>query len=163
MVVTLLNLVSGFTALVCIVNGWYMGSALLILLAAVFDHLDGRIARKGNDCTDMGKQLDSLCDLVSFGVAPALLILFQFLPAGWFVPGAVAAVCYVLCGAYRLARFNISGQVDYFTGIPITMAGLMLALLSLPGVLWAAPAMMAVLVLLGVLMVSTLRIPKLGR
>lgn len=158
---TLLNLVFGCMAIVVILqNGITTGTgpageylldlpekiwlaALFIAIAAVVDFLDGFVARLLNASSDMGKQLDSLADVVSFGVAPGL-ILYQFLRLSiareengldtsvlWLLP-AVLVPC---AAAYRLARFNIDTTQSYgFKGVPVPAVGLVVA--SLPMIYW---------------------------
>ena len=115
-------------------------AAIFIGIAGIIDFLDGFIARLFKAETAMGKQLDSLSDMVSFGVAPAV-ILYQFLrmgfmrqengldvPVGWFFP----AFIFACAGAYRLARFNLDDtQASGFKGVPIPAAGLVVAALPL--------------------------------
>jgi len=118
-------------------------ASLFIAIAAVVDFLDGFVARLFNATSEMGKQLDSLADVVSFGVAPSLII-YQFLRLSfakqedgldvstiWLVPALFIAAA----GAYRLARFNIDTSQQYgFKGVPIPAAGLLIA--SLPMIYW---------------------------
>ena len=103
---------------------------MAILLAAVFDALDGKVARLSGATSKFGVQYDSLADLVSFGVAPALLAFSWALrPYGKF--GWLAAFLFVVCGALRLARFNVmaaSRGTKYFKGLPIPAAAAMIAL-----------------------------------
>lgn len=160
LLMTMCNLMCGFIALVCITQGWFKEASLLIFLAAVCDSLDGRIARRGNATTDIGKELDSLCDVVSFGVAPALLIYIQFFSESMSLIALSAALFYVVCGAYRLARFNISHNHDFFVGIPITLAGIVIAVLAWAGSGLPGEVMIGALVILGFLMVSTIKVPK---
>ena len=160
LLMTMCNLMCGFIALVCITKGWFTEASLLILLAAVCDSLDGRIARRGNATTDIGKELDSLCDVVSFGVAPALLVYIQFFAESMSLIALLAALFYVVCGAYRLARFNISNNPDFFVGIPITLAGIVTAVLAWLGSGLPGEVMIAALLILGFLMVSTIKVPK---
>lgn len=160
LLMTMCNLMCGFIALVCITKGWFTEASLLILLAAVCDSLDGRIARRGNATTDIGKELDSLCDVVSFGVAPALLVYIQFFAESMSLIALLAALFYVVCGAYRLARFNISNNPDFFVGIPITLAGIVTAVLAWLGSGLPGEVMVAALLILGFLMVSTIKVPK---
>ncbi len=157
---TLLNLICGCIAIVFILqNGIqinYEGNlvalseqmwlaSLFIGLAAVIDFFDGFVARLFNATSDMGKQLDSLADVVSFGVAPSM-IMYQFLRMSFvssqssvntsvwlFVPAFIIAAA----GAYRLARFNIdTSQSDGFKGVPIPAVGILIA--SLPLIYWNA-------------------------
>jgi CDP-diacylglycerol--serine O-phosphatidyltransferase len=158
------------------------GAALLVVAALVFDVLDGRIARRRHVAGSLGRELDSLADVISFGVAPACLAY----AAGMSRPlDAIALLYFAACGISRLARYNITaeavtaggGTVTYFEGTPIptsTLLVLLLALLArlnrigpeLPlGVVVLGPLDLHPLVLLfvlsGSLMISkTLRIPK---
>ena len=109
-------------------------AAALIVIAAFMDSLDGRIARLLNVTSEFGAQLDSLADLVSFGVAPAITIYLwnlhtiEFQGVGWAI-----VLFYVVCSALRLARFNVQSDDDheahkmktFFTGVPIPAAGIL--------------------------------------
>lgn len=125
--ITLMNLSFGVIAILFINKGYGRMSLLFILLAALFDRFDGKVARKLNTESAFGKELDSLCDLVSFGIAPALLIYQAVL---YKVPGGglTLTVLFILCGAIRLARFNVSESHGVFYGIPITAAGVLMTL-----------------------------------
>ncbi|MBD5352989.1 MAG: CDP-diacylglycerol--serine O-phosphatidyltransferase [Bacteroides sp.] len=113
--ITCLNLTSGCVALVLAFNGFYGYASLAICAAAVFDFLDGAVARLMGAYSDIGAELDSLSDLVSFGVAPGLMVYCQ-LPA----PYNIVAVIIPVCGALRLARFNVdTRQTTSFIGLPI--------------------------------------------
>lgn len=102
---TCASLFSGFYSMVASINGEFHAAAVAILVAGVFDALDGRVARLTGSTSGFGMQLDSLCDLVSFGVAPALLAyLWALLPYGRY--GWLASFLYVATTALRLARFN---------------------------------------------------------
>jgi CDP-diacylglycerol--serine O-phosphatidyltransferase len=159
-------------------------AAIAILFAIPFDALDGRIARMTNTCSDFGKELDSLADVITFGVAPSLLAFvwgFHFLPDSinpqlrqhLMQAGAFICFLFLLSGASRLARFNISHDAQprnpgrpgrkYFVGMPIpAAAGLLAATIHLcygiPVAIWwiAIPWLMMV-ALAGFLMVSTWR------
>lgn len=190
---TLLNLVFGTMAIVFIMqNGLILtgsdsGESLIILpeklymasiciaCAAVIDFLDGFVARLLKASSEMGKQLDSLADVVSFGVAPGLII-YQFLRLSyaqqedgldistlWLLPAFIVPCA----GAYRLARFNIDTTQSYgFKGVPIPAAGLLIA--SFPLIYWFSNDAwviqlmqnkwfwMAVIAIVSYLMVSTL-------
>jgi CDP-diacylglycerol--serine O-phosphatidyltransferase len=112
-------------------------SCLFVMAAAVFDRFDGKLARKLDVASEMGKQLDSLCDLISFGVAPAVIAWkLHFAYASMFFPfgrliGYALALAFPIAGAIRLARFNLQEECDCFYGIPITLAGSLLTLLNL--------------------------------
>lgn len=119
------NLFFGFFSIVKGLQLDFAWSASAILLAAVFDVLDGRIARLTKGTSEFGVQYDSLCDLVSFGLAPAFLMyqygLQDFGRIGWII-----CFLFLACGALRLARFNVQSSVGKasgdFTGLPIPMA-----------------------------------------
>ncbi len=123
------SLFAGFYAMVAAVNGRFESAALAILISLVLDGLDGRLARLTQTTSGFGLQYDSLSDLVAFGVAPALLVyLWALKPFGRF--GWVAAFLFVVCGALRLARFNVqTGSLDprYFNGLPIPAAATFVA------------------------------------
>jgi CDP-diacylglycerol--serine O-phosphatidyltransferase len=122
--VTTASLFCGFYAVISAIQGNFYQAAISILVAAVLDGLDGRIARMTQTTSAFGVQYDSLSDLIAFGLAPGIVVfLWALKPFGRF--GWVAAFLYVVCGALRLARFNVQvGQVDpnYFVGLPIPAA-----------------------------------------
>ncbi len=124
------NLFCGFWAIISVFQEKFYYAAVAILLAGVFDVLDGKVARLSGATSKFGVQYDSLADLISFGVAPALLAFSWALrPYGRF--GWLAAFLFVVCGALRLARFNVmsaSGDTKYFKGLPIPAAATMIAL-----------------------------------
>ena len=112
-------------------------SCLFAIAAALFDRFDGQLARKLNATSEIGKQLDSLCDLISFGVAPAVIAwklhfasIVLIMPGGRLI-GYFLALLFPISGAIRLARFNIQDDSHIYFGIPITLAGSSLALLNL--------------------------------
>ena len=125
---TSLNLVLGMGSIISTFQGNFYQAAILIVLAMVADGLDGRVARFFNASSDFGKELDSLCDLVSFGVAPAILA-YAFYLKDFAEFGYVASVFFATCGALRLARFNVNTSVvkGYFMGLPIPAGGCVLA------------------------------------
>lgn len=118
---TLTGMFFGFFSIVASVNGSYEKAAWYILYAAVFDMMDGWVARMTRTTSRFGLELDSLSDLVSFGVAPALMMyIWALKPYGRW--GAVGAFLFAACGALRLARFNVQmagSEKKYFTGLPI--------------------------------------------
>ncbi|WP_069649079.1 CDP-diacylglycerol--serine O-phosphatidyltransferase [Caloranaerobacter ferrireducens] len=127
---TFLNLSLGILAILYIIQDNYYISSLLILLAALLDRYDGKIARKFNATSSIGKELDSLCDLISFGVAPAILIWHsQLIDIG--VLGIIITILFAIAGAYRLARYNVIDFDGIYIGIPITLSGGILAITSL--------------------------------
>jgi CDP-diacylglycerol--serine O-phosphatidyltransferase len=126
---TTAGLFCGFYAIVAAINGQFIAAANSVLLAGVFDIMDGKIARLTHSSSAFGIQYDSLSDLTSFGLAPGLLVylwgLHEFGRIGW-----VASFIYVACAALRLARFNVqTGTEDkrYFRGLPTPAAAGLLA------------------------------------
>ncbi len=155
----------GFYAILASFKGHYVYGAWAIIIAHVFDGLDGWVARLTNTTTKFGIELDSLSDLVAFGIAPAVLIyswgLTPFGRVGWG-----AAFLYVICGALRLARYNVqmdSTESKCFTGMPIPAAATVVATLILFythiwGELGESSFFILLLqILIAMLMVSTLR------
>ena len=161
----------------------FFAAAALAPAAFVFDVLDGKIARARHQHSALGRELDSLADVVSFGVAPAALAFAAGMQGGW---DAAALIYFVCCGVSRLARYNVtaeslsadSGKVRYFEGTPIPTSVLLTALLAFAawqgrvgsglygGAFalgpWLLHPMALLFVLSGSLMISkTLRIPKL--
>lgn len=125
---TLMNLFCGFLAIVQIAEGQLHNGAWLIVFAGVFDALDGFMARLTNSHSTFGIELDSLSDVVSFGVAPGFL-LYNFSLNGLQAPGLILAALPALCGAIRLARFNIDAKVvesETFKGLPIPVQAIMI-------------------------------------
>ncbi|MCX7982425.1 MAG: CDP-diacylglycerol--serine O-phosphatidyltransferase [Syntrophales bacterium] len=127
--ITTIGLFAGFSAIVSAMNGRYEMAAILVFVAAGLDAVDGRIARLTKTTSKFGAEYDSLSDLVAFGVAPAILMYMWSLSSygkwGWLV-----AFLYVVCGALRLARFNVQiGLIEsrVFNGLPIPGAACVLA------------------------------------
>ena len=128
---TTASLFAAFLSIMWAINGKFEIAALAIIVSAVCDGLDGKVARLTNSTSEFGVQYDSLADLVAFGVAPAILIYFWQVEAFGRL-GLMACFMYVLCGALRLARFNITTAVTskkFFTGLPIPAAGCVVATL----------------------------------
>lgn len=159
------NLFCGFWAIISVFQEKFYYAAVAILLASVFDILDGKVARLSGATSKFGVQYDSLADLISFGVAPALLAFSWALrPYGRF--GWLAAFLFVVCGALRLARFNVmsaSGETKYFKGLPIPAAATMIALtillyLRLIETGWVKDIVILIMIyVLAFLMVSNIR------
>ena len=154
------SLVAGFFAVLLIFRGEYYPAAGLILLAAIFDILDGAAARHSDNGNEaFGTNLDSLADVVSFGAAPALALYMSSLYA-LPVLGIAACLVFFLCGAWRLARFSTCKNPLYFVGCPIPGAGVLVAGLAAFG----APPLVALpaALVLGVLMIGTMPFPTLS-
>lgn len=158
--ITLTNMALGGFAIVYAIQGNLRLSVLLIFLAALADRFDGMAARKFNIESDLGKQLDSMSDIISFGVAPALL-LYQGILHDFGVPGIFFTVFYIGCGAYRLARFNISENNGYFTGLPITAAGCLATLSFLAIPYLPAPIFLFIILILSLLMAGSFKLKKI--
>ena len=114
--ITSLNLIAGFTA---IMIGDFFWSPVILLMSFVFDSLDGLAARALHAQSEFGKQLDSIADVISFGVAPAYLYSL-YSPDHENLLYTISAISFiVVCGAIRLAKFNITPSLPYFLGLPI--------------------------------------------
>lgn len=128
---TLCGLFCGFYSILAALKGDYVIAAWAIMVANIFDGLDGWVARLTSSTTRFGIELDSLSDLVAFGVAPAV-ILYNWSLASFGRVGWAAAFLFVACGALRLARYNIqmgSSESRSFTGMPIPGAATIVATL----------------------------------
>jgi CDP-diacylglycerol--serine O-phosphatidyltransferase len=184
--VTILNGICGFAAIVVTSRGRFALAGYMILLAMIADMLDGRLARISQNTSSFGGQLDSLCDVISFGVAPAFLmlkVLESKLSAEWvgFSDGGfiqrfiwVTAAAYISCAAIRLARFNVENEEDTsahmsFIGLPTpAAAGVVISLIIFHQKhqdILSVLSLMIVLILpfltlgLAILMVSRIRYP----
>jgi CDP-diacylglycerol--serine O-phosphatidyltransferase len=174
--VTLLNLISGSIAIILAFSGEMILASWFIILAAIFDFLDGLVARLLNAKSDIGAQLDSLADVISFGLAPSI-IMYQLILQNPDFPSCTigsmsllpfAALLLVAGGAYRLAKFNTDpGQETEFKGLPIPSTGLFIAALpliinqyrqseQLTGFLLNHYILLAIILLLSWLMVSNI-------
>lgn len=123
------NLFCGIFAILFAFRGEYHQAALLIVAANLLDGVDGVVARLTHTTSQFGVEFDSLADVVSFGVAPAVLA-YVFALAPWGTWGGLGAALFAVCGALRLARFNVqtlAAERSYFTGLPIPAAASMIA------------------------------------
>jgi CDP-diacylglycerol--serine O-phosphatidyltransferase len=126
-------LFGGFYAIIAAIQGRYEAAAIAILISGVLDGIDGRIARFTRTTSHFGIEYDSLSDLIAFGVAPAILV-FQWALGPFGRLGWLAGFMYVICGALRLARFNVqksSEDPNYFRGLPVPAAACLIASLIL--------------------------------
>jgi len=154
------TLAAGFVALILGEQGDYAWAAGCVGVAAVLDSVDGLVARRTRTECELGSQLDSLADMVSFGVAPALIIYLSALHS-LPVAGIGACLAFVVCGAWRLARFQTGEQSRLrFEGLPIPPAGITVAALAA----WSTPPglALAIVLTLSLLMVSRLPLPTLA-
>ena len=159
-VFTVANLFLGIIAIILVFNERPDLAAMMVIIAMLADGLDGRVARALNAQSEFGKELDSLSDVISFGVAPAFImyvVAFQDMhAAGWIVTAV-----FPICGALRLARFNVaSGVPGYFIGLPIPAAGGVLSTLALFHKDIHVGVLLTVTLLLSFLMVSYIKYPN---
>lgn len=159
------SLFCGFYAIIASIQGRYEAAAIAILVSSLLDGLDGRIARFTNTTSHFGTEYDSLSDLVAFGIAPGVLA-FQWALAPFGRLGWLACFTYVVCGALRLARFNVQKSTTatkFFRGLPIPgaasfIASLVLFTIALGGLPEYKNILIIVLVyVLSFLMVSNIR------
>jgi len=162
---TLCSMFAGFFAILSAINGDFLPAAWAIIIATIFDGLDGWIARLTNTSTRFGIELDSLSDLVAFGVAPSVMmykwVLSPFERLGW-----AAAFLFVACGALRLARFNVqtgTAGSKAFKGMPIPAAATIISsLVIFYATFWSGVPdknvfFPVITIVIALLMVSTLR------
>ncbi|KMP12405.1 CDP-diacylglycerol--serine O-phosphatidyltransferase [Candidatus Nitromaritima sp. SCGC AAA799-C22] len=164
------NVFCGFYAFIAVLNDQFYVAAWAIVLAIVFDILDGRIARLTKTTSAFGMQYDSLADIISFGMAPAFLayawVLKPFGRLGW-----MAAFLFLLCSALRLARFNVAKpdlQGQFFIGLPTPAAAAVIASIIIGFEDWLGTRlqpgiMVAVVYILAFLMVSNIKYPALKK
>jgi CDP-diacylglycerol--serine O-phosphatidyltransferase len=156
------NLFLGIISIIVAFQEKFEWAALLVIIGMLLDGLDGRVARMLNAQSEFGKELDSLSDVISFGVAPAFIMYGVVLhELGWV--GTVITATFPICGALRLARFNVAtGSPNYFVGLPITAAGGVLATLALYHNLVPSPNVVLPLFMLflAYLMVSSIKYPN---
>ena len=160
---TIANLFLGIVAIIFVFNEKPELAAMLVIAAMLTDGLDGRVARALKVQSDFGKELDSLSDVISFGVAPAFItyvVAFQDIvptAAGWLVTAV-----FPICGALRLARFNVNSTSSpgYFIGLPIPAAGGILCTLALFHSNMHTAVMITSTLVLSFLMVSNIKYPS---
>ena len=169
---TLLNAALGLVSIIFSIGNYFDYAAYALLVALVSDYLDGKIAASMHQQTAFGKELDSLADTVSFGVAPAI---FGFSLMQFFMPharqfqltfGIIAFTIFLFCGVLRLARYNIMDMKGFYRGMPITLNGILIPLVYFIGSKFYPVDYVRffpyIYLLLGILMVSSLRIKKFG-
>ncbi|MDP4091910.1 MAG: CDP-diacylglycerol--serine O-phosphatidyltransferase [Bacillota bacterium] len=175
-ILTLINLSLGVTAILLAMNdrsrvNWLIPASLLIMVAALTDRFDGKVARMLDVSSELGKELDSLSDLISFGVAPVIIAWKISLSGHFGVFGYLIALVFPIAGAFRLARYNVSTFNNVFSGMPITVAGAFLTIDNLYNCfavlkerrLGLLESIITVVLILGLsaLMVSKIRIKKI--
>ena len=155
-----MNLVFGVFAVLTVFHGDFTLAAYFVVAALAADSLDGRAARYFGVSGEFGKELDSLCDLGSFGVAPAAMAyMFALKDFGWV--GYAVAAFFACCGAFRLARFNVNVSTvkGYFMGLPIPCGGALVATVTMIPQLLTGWLFVGFVVFVGFLMVSKVKYP----
>ncbi|USG66020.1 CDP-diacylglycerol--serine O-phosphatidyltransferase [Brevibacillus ruminantium] len=159
---TVSNLFLGIVAIILAFQGnqYVEYAAITVIIGMLMDGLDGRVARMLNAQSEFGKELDSLSDVITFGVAPAFIMYVVALQDLNLIGVFVTAV-FPICGALRLARFNVqAGVPGYFIGLPITAAGGVLATLALYHQVFNVALLAVSMLLLAFLMVSNIKYPN---
>lgn len=157
---TIGNLFLGIVSLVLAFNQEFGYAAIMVIIGMFLDGVDGRVARMLNAQSEFGKQLDSLSDLISFGVAPAFIMYLVVLNQ-LGIAGVLLTALFPICGALRLARFNTQpAPPNYFVGLPITAAGGILATFALYENVFDRRMLIIGMLLLSYLMVSSVRYPN---
>lgn len=161
--VSIANASSGFLSIVMISMGNFMLAAKFMLLAVIFDAMDGWVARKLNreDECGFGKNIDSLSDIISFGVAPAMLLYSTSINFGIPYFSIIVALLIVICGILRLSRFNVitDSSDKHFIGLPIPSTALILGSFYLSG-FFNSDLALIIMILVSLLMISTVKYPK---
>lgn len=160
---TALNMACGFFSIILGWKGDFYPAAMLLVLGAIFDLVDGRVARMTSTQSAFGEQFDSISDVVTFGVAPAFLVYNKFFFDMGRI-GLITSFVFLLCGALRLARFNANIEKvssDFFQGLPIpsgalALVGLTLFSLQYPQVNDVKPLLIAYVLFFAFLMISNI-------
>ncbi len=150
-------------------------ACILIMVGGMLDSMDGLLARKLNATSEIGKQLDSFADLITFGIAPIMIYLSMHHIAVKHVlhlPEIIISAYYVLCAIYRLARYNVSEYKEYFEGLPTTASGVLLCgyifISNMNLNTWCKSGEYAILScfligVLGTLMISKIRVNRISK
>ncbi len=154
---TFVNIIAGVLCIFLAANGDFKIAALLMFVSVAFDYFDGKSAKKRNIANEFGKQLDSLADIVSFGVTPAAFVFLMFKDLRF----AIVYLVYVLAGIIRLARFNVDTKPGFFEGMPITVNGILTPVLYFIFMDTAPYAYYIYFLAAAFLMVSSIRFRKL--
>ena len=164
--ISLLNMSSGFLSIICSINHNFELSAILMIIAIMFDSIDGWVARKTNRQDDLGfgKNIDSLSDVVSFGVAPAIFIYscINTTPSIFQIIVIPVSLLIVICGVLRLTRYNVISdkmESEDFIGFPIPGISYILSTLYLSGLFNPYTALI-LSVIVSLLMISNIKYPK---
>ena len=162
-IVSIGNASSGFLSIIMLTTGNFVLAAKFMLLAVIFDALDGWVARKLNrkDEVGFGKNVDSLSDIISFGVAPGMFLYILSQSSGISYFNIIVALLIVICGILRLSRFNVitASNDDKFVGLPIPATALILSSFYLSGFFNAGLALI-IMTVVSIFMISTVKYPK---
>ncbi|MFH1425093.1 MAG: CDP-diacylglycerol--serine O-phosphatidyltransferase, partial [archaeon] len=154
---SVLNIIFGFLSIINAIEGSYETASFFILLAMLADASDGKVARKLNATSDIGVIFDSLADVISFGVSPAILIYLYILNT--FSYGLYLVIMLVVCAALRLARFSVRPNQNYFAGIPTPAVAFFLAAYVISGLVVNPMWLAALVAVVSILMVSEIKFP----
>ncbi|HIH71590.1 MAG: archaetidylserine synthase [Methanothermobacter sp.] len=157
---SMLNASSGYLSILLSIDGSLNAACILMLLAVLFDSLDGWVARKTGriDIHGFGKNMDSLSDVISFGVAPAVLIYSAAVDFRYI--NILVGLLIVLCGILRLSRFNVlTGGGKNFTGLPIPVAAVTISSFYLTG-FYSELSAAFIMIAVSVLMISSIKYPR---
>lgn len=160
---TALNMACGFFSIILGWKGQYYQASMILVLGAIFDSVDGRVARMTGTQSAFGEQFDSISDVVSFGAAPAFLVYNRFFTDMGRI-GLLTSFIFLLCGALRLARFNANidkVSSDFFQGLPIpsgalAMLGITLFSLEFPQIMDYRPLLIGYVLFYSFLMISNI-------
>lgn len=154
--ITALNLAAGVIAIFSAISGDLLTARILVVAGMIFDYIDGKFARAYKQNHPFGQELDSLADVITFGLAPGVILLIMF-------PGTlnlVGAALFAIASAFRLARFNVQAakKSNGYAGVPVPVAAFLLLALSFAPI--TALAAFIVMMVLSCLMLSTIPFPK---
>ena len=156
---TFANCASGVVSIFCSIRQDFALAAVFLLIAVLMDFLDGKVARFLSKTHDFGKELDSLADAISFGIAPAIFgFIFLESASANSILSYIAFVFLVLCGIARLARFNVT-KIEGYEGMPITFNGVIVPIIYFASV--PAAAYPYIYLVSGFLMISAIKIKKI--
>lgn len=163
---SILNASFGFLAILMVISGELILAAQFMLISVIFDSIDGWVARKTNrddDC-GFGKNIDSLCDVISFGVAPGIFLYSATATNDIQYINILVSLLIVICGILRLSRFNVISEIgtikDKFVGLPIPTTALILSSFYLSG-FFTKDISIVIMAIVSILMISTIEYPKI--
>jgi CDP-diacylglycerol--serine O-phosphatidyltransferase len=162
-ILSLFNGIAGLASIYFSLNGKYIVAFSLIVVAGIFDLLDGKVARKLNAASEFGREIDSLCDLISFVISPVIFAYSLGFSSLWYL---LILSFFVISGILRLSRFNVIGTLkkskgQYYEGLPVTFSILLIALyFAFKSSQITLDLWLILYLIQAILMVSTLRIRK---